>query len=326
MKSIQFHQEKLKDLYEKKKLTTYEIADIFNCCQATIWKRLRQFNIKTRFPWNAVNLPKEKLENLYVKKKISTWKIEEKLGIPRSTIHRKLLEYGIKRRNRAESHIVYPRRNFDGSKENKAYLIGFAMGDLRVRKIYPNSETIHVDCGSTKKEQINLITELFRSYGSMWISKPNQRGVRQIECSLNLSFDFLLKKRTLIDPWTLKNKKYFWAFLAGFTDAEGCISINKRNQAYYSLGNYNKDLLDQIRGCLIRNKIRCSKLVEYKAKGRLCFGKYFQNQNYWHFQVSAKDALLTLFKFTGPYLKHLQKRKDMEKAKQNIILRNRRFG
>ena len=153
---------KLKILYEKEKLTTYEIANIFNCSQATIWKRVHQFNIKPRTPGKAVNLPKKKLENLYIKKRLSTWEIEKKLGIPRSTIYRKLAEYGIKRRNRAEAHILYPRKNFEGDKVKKAYLIGFAIGDLRVRKMYPYSETIYIDCGSTRREQIALISKLFK--------------------------------------------------------------------------------------------------------------------------------------------------------------------
>jgi hypothetical protein len=55
------------------------------------------------------------------------------------------------------------------------YLVGFALGDLRVRKIYQNSETIKVDCGSTKIEQINLIKNLFKKYGHVWISKPTSK-------------------------------------------------------------------------------------------------------------------------------------------------------
>jgi intein-encoded DNA endonuclease-like protein len=314
----------LKDLYEKKKLTTYEIADIYNCCQGTIWKRLKEYGIK-RLPngRRSLIISKSKLKDLYVKQRLSSRRIAKIYGCAYSAIDYKIREYGFPVKTLAAAHITTLRKNFDGNKTDKAYLIGFAMGDLRIRKKYPNSETINVDCGSTKKAQINLILELFKPYGRIWVSKPNRKGATQIECSLNDSFIFLLKKRTSIDPWILKNKRYFWAFLAGFTDAEGCISISKRNQAYYSLGNYNKNLLSQVREYLIRNKIRCPKLTESKTKGKLCFGKYFHNQNYWHLRVSAKDSLLTLFKFIGPYLKHLQKRKDMEMAKQNIIVRNR---
>ena len=324
---IEISKKELRNLYEKKKLSTYEISDIYNCCQATISKRLYQFGIKPRFPWNAVNLSKKKLSEWYTKKKLSTWQIERQYGYPRGTVYRKLCEYNIKRRTRATAHIIYPRSNFNKNKIDEAYLIGFAMGDLRVRKVYSNSETIHIDCGSTKREQINLITELFRSYGNVWISKPNRQGSKQIECSLNLSFDFLLKKRILADRWILKNKKCFAAFLAGFTDAEGCISINKREQAFYSLGNYNHKLLGQIRNQLINLGIHCSKLIEGKTKGKR-FGKqgYTYNQNYWHLNINTKRSLLNFFNLVGPYLKHRKRIKGMKRAKQNIKLRNEKYG
>jgi len=105
----------------------------------------------------------------------------------------------------------------------------------------------------------------------------------------------------------LKNKKCFAAFLAGFTDAEGCISINKREQAFYSLGNYNHKLLGQIRNQLINLGIHCSKLIEGKTKGKR-FGKqgYTYNQNYWHLNINTKRSLLNFFNLVGPYLKSSQ--------------------
>lgn len=327
MKCIEISKNNLLNLYKKKKFNTYEIADIYNCCQATVWKKLHKFGIKTRFPWNPVNLSKTKLKNLYVREKLSTWKIEKRYGYPRGTIYRKLCEYKIKRRNRAESHIIYPRKNFSESKINKAYLIGFAMGDLRVRKIYSNSETIHVDCGSTKEAQINLISNLFKPYGRAWVSKPNKKGHIQIECFLNKSFTFLLRKRILMDRWILRNKEYFAAFLSGFTDAEGCISINKSGQAFYCLGNYNFRLLRQIHNQLMKFGIRCTKVIEGKTKGRR-FGKegHLHNQNYWYFDISRKLSLLYLFDLIGPYLKHPAKIRGIQKARQNIILRNKKYG
>ena len=322
---VDISRDNLENLYNNRKLTTYEIASIYDCCQTTIWKRLHQFGVKPRFPWNIVDVSKDKLEDLYLKRKLSTWQIEEKLKIPRSTIYRKICEYRVKTRSSSEAHIIYPRKNFSGNKTEKAYIIGFAMGDLRARKRGLNSETINVDCGSTKKAQIALIYKLFKPYGRVWISKPNKKGAVQIECFLNNSFGFLLKKRILADRWIINNKKYFCSFLAGFTDAEGCIAISNREQAYYSLGNYNKNLLKQIRQYLINNYIICPKLYESKTKGRKCFGKYFHNQNYWQMRISRKDSLLALFEFIGPYLKHSDKKTAVKTVIRNIILRNKKI-
>jgi len=316
----------LKELYEKKKLNTYQIAGIFNCCQATIWKRLHEFGIKPRASGNPTDLDKKKLYDLYIKKKMSTWQIQKLYGYPRGTVFRKLNKYNIKARNLSESHIVCRRINFSGDKIEKAYIIGFAMGDLRVRKRSEKSETINVDCGSTKIEQIKLIKKLFGRYGRVWISKPNKINAIQIECSLNNSFGFLLEKRKIADSWIFNNKKYFLSFLAGFTDAEGCIAVSGRGSAYYSLGNCNKGVLIQIRNFLIKNKIMATKLRKSKIKGRMCFKKYFHNYDYWQLIITKKKFLLNLFYLMGPYMKHYDKIKNMNNAIKNINKRNKKFG
>jgi len=312
-------------LYNKEKLTTYKIADIYNCCQTTIWKRLHLFNIKPRI--YKVDLSDKRLNYLYLKRKFSTWRIEKVYGYSRGTVHRKLNEYNIKTRNISDAHIIYPRFDFSGNKIEKAYIIGFAMGDLRVRIKSKMGKTIYLDCGSTQNNQIKLIKNIFRRYGRVWVGKPDKRSAMQIECCLNRSFKFLLKKREVADRWIIKNKRYFWSFLAGFTDAEGCISIDSRGKAYYSLGNYNKKLLIQISNFLLENNmIDKRKLYVSKIKGRVCFKKYFHNNDYWQLRITRKKHLILFFELIGKYIKHLGKIKDMKFAIKNIEKRNKKFG
>src|SRR3989344_3026856 len=161
---LKITKKELKDLYEKQKLSTFEIAERYNCCQATIWKRLGSFGIKARTPHSLnSNVPsKQELIKFYIDKGLSTWAIEKQFGFSRGTVHRKLKEYGIKTRSRAVSHFIHPRKDFSGDLTEKAYLIGFRLGDLRVRKMYKNSETISVECGTTKDEQLDLIKEQFQ--------------------------------------------------------------------------------------------------------------------------------------------------------------------
>ncbi len=325
MKKIQISKEILENLYIHKGLTTYEIADQLKCCQGTIWKRLKEFHIPPHIRLDLCPLKKEELSKYYLKEKLSTWAIERKFGYPRGTVHRKLTEFGIGTRNLAVSHIKYPRANFSGGLCEKAYIIGFAMGDLRVRKTYQNSETVHIDCGSTHKAQIDLIGELFKKYGRVWLGKPDKRGSTQIECFVNDSFDFLLLKRSLADVWIMRSRKTFAAFLAGFSDAEGCVSIS-RGMAYFSLGNYNSCLLKQIKEKLEDMGIICSKLHEGKGKGRIVFGKYKQNQNSWQLGVHRKTSLLNLFDLISPYVKHKEKQEAIMNARNNIRERNTKFG
>ncbi len=326
MREIKIPRERLEELYEHKKLTTYQIADEFKCCQATVWKKMRKFGIKPRLAGPPrVNLDKEKLAKLYIDNGLSTWGIEKKYVYSRSTVYRKLLGYGIKPRSRAKSHIIYPRKSFDEDIIEKAYLIGFAVGDLRARIVHKNSETIHVDCGSTKSEQIGLIKKLFCKYGRVWISKPNKHGKVQIEAFLDRSFDFLLNPKKEIHSWILNSNNYFAAFLAGFTDAEGSIGVYD-GMAVYQLGNYDKELLSLIHQKLVEIGINCPNPHEDKTGGYITKRGYVHNQNYCRLCVHRKSSLLRLFELMEPYLKHEWRIACMKRAIENIEMRNKMFG
>lgn len=320
---ISIPKKRLNYLYKNKKLTTYEIAKNYNCCQATVWKRLKRYSIQS-LPngRRSFVISRSKLKALYIRKKLSSRKIAELYQCAYSTIDNNIKKHGFPTRNIAEAHIVYPRENFSGNKIEKAYLIGFTIGDLRVRKKGENSETINIDCGSTKKAQINLIFRLFKPYGRVWISKPNKRGVIQIECFLDKSFNFLLKKRTTVEQWLFKNKKYFLSFLAGFTDAEGSIFISK-NKAAISWGNYNYKLLKQIHGRLKQFNVKTGNIICDYLKGYQGKDGYKRKADYYHFICSAKESLQQLLHMLKPFLKHADKKKASEMALNNIKVRNK---
>jgi hypothetical protein len=314
----------LEKLYTKRKMSTYQIAEYYKCSQATIWKLLHKYSISLRRPGNYLDIPYSDLKELYIDKKFSSRKIAKIYSCAYSTIDRKIKKCDFKIRNLAQAHIIYPRKSFSGSLLEKAYLTGFSMGDLRVRKIYKNSETIVVDCGSTKLQQIKLIRDLFKPYGQVWVSKTDKKGRKQIQAQLDLSFNFLLNLDSNIDSWILNNKDYFSAFLAGFTDAEGSFFISS-GKAFYSLGNYNKKILSQIYKKLIELGVYCSKPQSDNKKGYEDKQGYIRKQNYWLLRISRKQSLMSLFELIGHYLKHDKKRIDMRKAKRNIIERNKKF-
>lgn len=322
-KSSLISKEELKNLYEKEKLTTYQVAKRLGFSQATIWKKLKEHKVRSRLSGiERTSISKEQLKSLYIDKKMSTWKIEKKLKIPRSTIHRKLKEFGLKVRDRADSHIIYERKDFSGNLLEKAYLIGFRIGDLGVRKIYPNSKTICVASGSTIKEQIDLIKNLFVGYGKVWVKKT-KNGKINVQVFLNESFEFLLNKE--FPSWTEKNKSLFFSFLAGFTDAEGAIRLNNK-MAYYSLGNYDSKTLYLIYKNLNKYKIKCKEPTSDKRKGKLNNQGYPYRSNYWSFRIHDKENLLKLLMAIKPYAKHPNKIKDLNKAVENINQRNTKYG
>jgi hypothetical protein len=321
--TIQITKEELVSLYEKEKLTTFQIAKKIGCCQATIWKKLNKYNIKPRLPGaERIKISKEQIKELYINKKLSTWKIEKETNIPRGTIHRKLKEFGLVARDRSDSHIIHKRKDFSGDLMEKAYLIGFRIGDLGVRRIWPNSKTICIASGSTIKEQIDLIESLFRRYGKVRI-KTTKNNKTNIWVGLNNSFDFLLSKE--VPVWIKINDKYFISFLAGFTDAEGSFFIAS-NMASYSIGNYDKKILELISKKLNNLLIICRGPYEGKTKKYVNPQGYGHNQNYFNIRVNRKDSLLKLFSILKPYIRHKNKIEALKKAENNINMRNEQYG
>lgn len=270
-----------------------------------------------------LNIPLSDLKELYLVQKLSPRKIAKIYNCAYSTIDYKIHQAKLPTRNLAEAHVIYPRINFSDDLIEKAYLIGFRIGDLRVRKIYKNSETILVDCASTKSEQIELISKLFSKYGRVWTSHPNQVGRVQIQCHLNLSFNFLLSSK--LEGWIINNKEYFFSFLAGFTDADGSIFI-ANGQATYSLGNYNIALLKEIKFYLEFYGISSRKITFSDRKGLLASHGYRYNSDYWTLAISRKKNLIMLFEFFSRYLKHENRIKQMNEAISNIQKRNKLYG
>lgn len=305
----------LYDLYVNQNIGSKRIAKMFNCTPATVIKKLRKIGVKIRKDRTATDITKDKLITLYIGKNLSTWKIANVLKHSRGTIYRKLKEFGINPRDISDSHIVYPRKQFNQNPLEKAYLVGFATGDLRVRKVGKKSKTIKVDCRTTMPEQVRLINNLFKNYGRVWIGRPNKEGKVQIEAFLDDSFSFLLntKKETTL---LLNNDEYFLHFLAGFVDADGSIFITNK-QARFAIGSYNSQLLKKIRKKLLKLGIVVAKLVRDK---KLYIDKsgYKRNNYYWHLTVNRKDSLINLFNIIGPYLKHEKRVSDMQKAIHNL--------
>lgn len=275
-----------------------------------------------------LNIPLEILTDLYLNQHLSSRKIAKIFNCAYSTIDRKIRQANLPIKTLAGAHMIYPRKDFSGDLIEKAYLIGFRVGDLRVRKYYRNSETILVDCASTKSAQIELIGMLFSQYGHIWISKPNKRNKFQIQCSLNLSFEFLLRKTP--PCWIFRKKPLFLSFLAGFIDAEGSIfissHINRVNQACLSIGNYDISLLEKIKLYLVKFGIEVPKISFSPRKGLIASHGYAYNNDYWTLRINKKSTLLKLFDLMRPFLKHGDRIRQMEVAINNIELRNKLYG
>jgi len=304
----------LKQLYTKQKLSTYKIAKIFHCTSGTIYRNLKLYKIKTR-PLKRISITKSQLEKLYISKRFSLSKIANIYKCCPAVILDKMKKYGILRRTISETSTRHPKNDFNGDSLEKSYLIGFRLGDLRVRKSH---NLIEISCGTTKPKQIHLIKTLFYPYGPIWITKKDKNGAFHIDCSLNSSFRFLLPKHNSIPKWILRNKKNFFSFLAGYTDAEGNIGIYD-GRAKFRIRSYDKKILYQLHNGL--QNLNIKSLFGLDRKSYIDKRGVFQRKDSWQIVINERESLLKLFRFLEPLIKHKKRKRDLLRAKKNVILR-----
>lgn len=312
-----FPKAELERLYTTEGLSTYSIATKWNCDPKTIYTSLLRYNIPTR-PRKVVRIKANILSDLYSSGK-SMADIGKLYDICPAAVHRKIHQSKILPRNQWESNIKYTRHDFSGNPEEKAYLIGFRIGDLNVRTRPDLSSGIGVKSGTTKLVQLQLMEQLFGQYGHIWISGPHGNGAYQFETKLNRSFEFLLPKHKEIPLWIMQSKDSFWNFVAGYTDAEGNIGVYS-TRAKFRLRSYDRPILSQINAGFVKAGIHALIKLETKA-GISRSGKTKLNHDCWGVTVNHAPSLVVLFDLLRSRLLHGKRVADLQLATSNLVER-----
>jgi len=333
---------RLRNLYWNQKLSSRQIAKLYECGKTTVLENMKHYGIKARTKSETskmINHPlkykisNQKLRYLYETKRLSLYQIAKIYGCYPSVIFNKLLKYEIQRRNLSESIKLtnetrceniakavtkYPKKDFSGSFLEKAYLIGFRLGDLHVRK-NKYGKTIFVQTWTTKTEQIKLMKKLFSKYGHILILKRKNDNNNGFTCYLNLTFSFLLIKEDKIEDWILKNNDYFLSFFGGYIDAEGHFGVSK-NYGSFSIGTYDKNIIHQIYEKLIYMDIKTPEpRINVKA-GYTDKRGVITHKDLWGFKIRRKKELKKFIDLIRPYIKHKKRLNDLIKV-DSIISR-----
>lgn len=270
-----------------------------------------------------IYISKKELRELYYKKKKSHYKIGKIYGCSFATIRNRMIEYGMKQLSRSVIQSRYPKNNFSGNQKEKAYLIGFRLGDLNVYQTVSHSDVIVVRCHTTRKEQLDMIKKLFKQYGKVTIGGKNKMNSKYINCFLNKSFSFLLPNEDKIENWIAKDLSCSNYFAAGYIDAEGNIGIYD-GRARFKVDSYDKNIIFWLYRWLQKNDILCPKPLCIGKKGQIYDRKlnYKYNKDLWRVRVSNMNSLNKLFKILRPLLKHKKRLIDLNKCLKNISNRN----
>jgi hypothetical protein len=268
----------------------------------------------------AEGIARGELERLYVAEGRSLSEIAAVYGCSLTTIWRKCRAAGIEIRPDGSSPR-YPRHDFSGDLAEMAYLIGFRIGDLHVAM--EGTRTIVVKCTSTRDEQVDLFRQLFERYGHVYTDAAGIAGRKRqsigMEARLNLTFEFLLPKQDAVPEWILTSDPAFFAFLAGYVDAEGYFHTYYQRHypkplACLELRSYDRTLLTQLGQGLNARGIECPPARLRVRAGYVNSYGVRSNRDLWGLGVHRAKALLRLFEALQNHVRHAKRRSDMLRA------------
>lgn len=233
-----------------------------------------------------LNIPKEILVTLYVKKKLSMENISKMLKVGITSIFKAIHKHQIPVRK-----FKYRKYDFSGDPREKAYLLGLVAGDFCA---YRHHRQIAVEVTTTHPAMLELFYSVFKKYGTpiqrVKYNKITKRYERVGYVLLNNSFDFLLSKNFNVD------NKYFYYFLAGFFDSEGCVHVYD-NHGYIGvtilLYNSNKELLEIIKKRLEEDGFH-PKFYKFFRKGQKTTNNYIRRNDLWVVALHTINEILTL--------------------------------
>ncbi|MDA4128566.1 MAG: hypothetical protein OK422_03810 [Thaumarchaeota archaeon] len=187
------------------------------------------------------------------------------------TVFLHLKKRGLKLRDKVEAQIKavtkYEKTPFEGDDVHRAYLVGFATGDLDVVK---HGRAVRVRTSTTHPAMVSLFDSLFASSGRVkrYPREAKLTGYEwDLEVDLDASYEFMFDKNIVRRTY---NRTIFMSYLAGVFDAEGSIYLHNKNASIapeLSIGNTNLELLETLRANLFQSSIFSSLTFQEKNVG-----------------------------------------------------------
>lgn len=295
---LEKYKEKIRFLYYEKGLSLKDVASEIGVCTSTIRENMIEWNMPRRGKQREIIKPSEKkLKELYIHKKLTIQKISKLLEVSQTPVFKWLHEYNIPIRK-----FKYKKYNFSEDPREKAYILGLVVGDVCT---YKHGRQIAAELTTTHPAMMNLFCSVFEKYGTPTKRIKYNKTTKRYEwvgyILLNNSFEFMLSKNLDID------NKYFYHFLAGFFDSEGCVHIyNNHNYTGLSIliYNSNKELLKIIKKRLEKDEFH-PKFYKFFKKGEKTTNNYIRRNDLWAIAMHTIKEVLSLIN-TMP-IKHKEK-------------------
>ncbi len=210
------------------------------------------------------------VDQLHNKKNLSLLRISKEVGRSYTAIWGLCRALEIHTRSVAEAdrnsiaiRSKHKRTSFDGTEEERAYILGFRHGDLTALQV--SGTAVMVTSTTTHPAFAKLFHELFQRYGHIYQYPMYEEGKGykwKVAVRLDNSFQFLLQPRQEALRSYAQDRKLFLAWLAGLVDSDGNIHTTEgegRGRARVVV--YNNDT------ALLQNIISHTRAVGYHFDG-----------------------------------------------------------
>ena len=271
-------------------MSAYKIAAMYNCSPSAVSHKLRKFDIPRRTDVEGIILTNDE-----------------------------------RCRKIAKAVSKYAKKDFNASEAEKAYLVGFSVGDMNVTK-KQHGETVYVASCTTKHVQVALMKSLFKQFGHIHIgtSKKNTKNgdidSYHFVVYLNSSFSFLLNKKDEVEKWILEKDDCFLSFLAGYIDAEGSFGVYN-GFGEFALGSYDKNILEQVYQRLKFFGVNTDP-PRIMVKGGYIDKRGIRTfKDLWSLRIRRKGELRKFVHLMEPHIRHSKRKRDLQKVKKNVVLR-----
>ena len=205
-----------------------------------------------------------------------------------------------------EKRRKYERKPFDGTDEDRAYLLGLRHGDLSVSR--PWKDVVRVSTSTTHPAMANLFRSLFEPYGHVYQHPRYKKDTKTYEWNLSAildgSFEFLFLELPQVKDWLCSNLSLMLAYLGGLLDAEGSVvtTRNKRGNVllFAAWNNSDLDLLTWVRERL-RDLGYPTSLCLNKRKG-VRSKKYgiIHRRDYWQLSIFGNSRVQLFLRSISP--------------------------
>jgi hypothetical protein len=189
----------------------------------------------------------------------------------------------------------YERKPFDGTNDDRAYLLGLRHGDLTVSR--PFGDAVRVSTSTTHPEMADLFRTLFQQYGHVYQLPRYKYDTRSYEWNLSAvldtSFDFLLLDRAECRPLILPSESTLVSYISGIIDAEGHISLTEdkgNTSLMITVYNTDRELLTFVKDSIASLGYRPIGPYLDKKKGTMTSKyKIERKKDYWKIVLARFD-------------------------------------